>query len=205
MSEEEKNTSEEEKSTTKQIILEWVRDIAIAIVIALAISMIIKPTVVKESSMEPNFYQNDYIFLSRLAYKLGGEPEKGDVIVFRSNSKSLLDDKGKNKLLIKRVIGVPGDKIRIVHDEVYINGEPDDQSYTRDGATPGYIEDAVVPEGKLFCMGDNREVSVDSRSSDVGFVDQDTIVGKAVFRLLPLGNMGVIHNVYDEEKDEQDN
>ena len=205
MSEEEKNTSEEEKSTTKQAILEWVRDIAIAIVIALAISMIIKPTVVKESSMEPNFYQNDYIFLSRLAYKLGGEPEKGDVIVFRSNSKSLLDDKGKNKLLIKRVIGVPGDKIRIVHDEVYINGEPDDQSYTRDGVTPGYIEDAVVPEGKLFCMGDNREVSVDSRSSEVGFVDQDTIVGKAVFRLLPLGNMGVIHNVYDEEKDEQDN
>ena len=205
MSEEEKNTSEEEKSTTKQAILEWVRDIAIAIVIALAISMIIKPTVVKESSMEPNFYQNDYIFLSRLAYKLGGEPEKGDVIVFRSNSKSLLDDKGKNKLLIKRVIGVPGDKIRIVHDEVYINGEPDDQSYTRDGVTPGYIEDAVVPEGKLFCMGDNREVSVDSRSSEVGFVDQDTIVGKAVFRLLPLGNMGVIHNVYDEEKDDQDN
>ncbi len=205
MSEEEKNTSEEEKSTTKQAILEWVRDIPIAIDIALAISMIIKPTVVKESSMEPNFYQNDYIFLSRLAYKLGGEPEKGDVIVFRSNSKSLLDDKGKNKLLIKRVIGVPGDKIRIVHDEVYINGEPDDQSYTRDGVTPGYIEDAVVPEGKLFCMGDNREVSVDSRSSEVGFVDQDTIVGKAVFRLLPLGNMGVIHNVYDEEKDEQDN
>lgn len=205
MSEEEKNTSEEEKSTTKQIILEWVRDIAIAIVIALAISMIIKPTVVKESSMEPNFYQNDYIFLSRLAYKLGGEPEKGDVIVFRSNSKSLLDDKGKNKLLIKRVIGVPGDKIRIVHGEVYINGEPDDQSYTRDGDTTGYIEDAVVHEGKLFCMGDNREVSVDSRSSEVGFVDQDTIVGKAVFRLLPLGNMGVIHNVYDEEKDEQDN
>ena len=195
----------EEKSTTKQVILEWVRDIAIAIVIALAISMIIKPTVVKESSMEPNFYQNDYIFLSRLAYKLGGEPEKGDVIVFRSDSKNLLDDKGKNKLLIKRVIGVPGDKIRIVHDEVYINGEPDDQSYTRDGVTPGYIEDAVVPEGKLFCMGDNREVSVDSRSGDVGFVDQDTIVGKAVFRLLPLGNMGVIHNVYDEEKDEQDN
>ena len=205
MSEEEKNTSEEEKSTTKQVILEWVRDIAIAIVIALAISMIIKPTVVKESSMEPNFYQNDYIFLSRLAYKLGGEPEKGDVIVFRSDSKNLLDDKGKNKLLIKRVIGVPGDKIRIVHDEVYINGEPDDQSYTRDGVTPGYIEDAVVPEGKLFCMGDNREVSVDSRSGDVGFVDQDAIVGKAVFRLLPLGNMGVIHNVYDEEKDEQDN
>ena len=200
MSEEKKSEEKktvEKTSTTKQVILEWVRDIAIAIVIALAISMIVKPTVVKESSMEPNFYANDYIFLSRLAYKFGGQPEKGDVIVFRTNSNSLLDDSGKHKLLIKRVIGVPGDKIRIVHGEVYINGEPDDQSYTRDGDTTGYIEDAVVPEGKLFCMGDNREVSIDSRSGEVGFIDQDTIVGKAVFRLLPLGNMGVIHNVYD--------
>lgn len=200
MSEEKKSEEKktvEKTSTTKQVILEWVRDIAIAIVIALAISMIVKPTVVKESSMEPNFYANDYIFLSRLAYKFGGQPEKGDVIVFRTNSNSLLDDSGKHKLLIKRVIGVPGDKIRIVHGEVYINGEPDDQSYTRDGDTTGYIEDAVVPEGKLFCMGDNREVSIDSRSGEVGFIDQDTIIGKAVFRLLPLGNMGVIHNVYD--------
>lgn len=189
-----------QKSTTKQAILEWARDIAIAVVIALAISMVIKPTVVKESSMEPNFFANDYIFLSRLAYKTGGQPKKGDVIVFRSNSKSLLDDKGKNKLLIKRVIGVPGDKIRVVNGEVYINGEPDDQSYTRDGTTSGYIEDAVVPDGKVFCMGDNREVSIDSRSSEVGFIDQDTIVGKAVFRLLPLGNMGLIHNVYDNKE-----
>lgn len=185
--------------STKQVVLEWVRDIVIAIAIALLISMIIKPTVVKESSMEPNFYANDYIFLSRLAYKFGREPQKGDVIVFRSDSSSLLDEKGKNKLLIKRVIGTPGDKIEVSEGEVYINGEPDDQSYTKDGDTTGYVPLTKVPEGKLFCMGDNREVSIDSRSEEVGFVDQDTIVGKAVFRLLPLSKIGVLHNVYGKQ------
>ena len=185
------------KETPKQVILEWVRDIAIAVLIAVMISLLIKPTVVKESSMEPNCYANDYIFLSRLAYKLGKTPQKGDVIVFRTHSEELLDDKGKNKLLIKRVIGVPGDTVRVVEGEVYINGEPDEQGYTKDGTTSGYVSETKVPEGKLFCMGDNREVSVDSRSKEVGFVDEDTIVGKAVFRLLPLSKIGVIHNVYE--------
>ena len=189
--------SEEKKESPKQVILEWVRDIAIAVLIAVMISVLIKPTVVKESSMEPNFYANDYIFLYRLAYKFGKTPQKGDVIVFRTNSEELLDDKGKNKLLIKRVIGVPGDTIRVVDGEVYINGEPDDQEYTKDGETTGYVSETTVPDGKLFCMGDNREVSIDSRSEEVGFVDQDTIVGKAVFRLMPLSKIGVIHNVYE--------
>lgn len=190
---EENNT----KNEKMQNLLEWVRDIAIAIVIAVLISMVIKPTVVKESSMEPNFYADDYIFLNRLAYKFGGEPKKGDVIVFRTHSDNLLDNKGKNKLLIKRVIGIPGDKISVSSGQVYINGEPDEQEYTLDGETSGYVPETEVPKGKLFCMGDNRLVSVDSRSSDVGFVDKDTIVGKAFFRLLPLSSIGTIPDVYD--------
>ena len=202
MAKESREKTKEE--TRKQVIIEWVRDIVIAIVIAVAISMVIKPTVVKETSMEPNFHSNDYIFLNRLAYKFGNEPKKGDVIVFRSHSENLLDEHQKNKLLIKRVIGVPGDKIQITGGEVYINGEPDDQSYTNDGETlaeSDELEEGIeVPEDSLFCMGDNRLVSVDSRSSDVGFVDEDTIVGKAVFRLLPLSDIGPVHNVYKESK-----
>ena len=190
----------------KASLLEWGRDIIIALVIALVISMLIKPTIVKESSMEPNFNSNDYIFLSKIAYKFGHEPEKGDVVVFRTNSDHLLDGNGKHKLLIKRVIGVPGDQIKIAGGEVYINGEADDQSYTKDGETwvdvPGDDEvlELTVPEGKLFCMGDNREVSVDSRSEEVGCVPEDTIVGKAVFRLFPLSQIGTIPDVYDEDE-----
>lgn len=194
---------DEEKQSLKASALEWGRDIIIALLIALCISLLIKPTIVKESSMEPNFNSNDYIFLSRIAYKFGGEPKRGDVIVFRTDSEHLLDVKGRHKLLIKRVIGLPGDRIKIADGEVYVNGELDDQSYTKDGDT--WVEDRgddevlelTVPEGQLFCMGDNREVSIDSRSDDVGCVDEDTIVGKAVFRLLPLSAVGVIHNVYE--------
>lgn len=200
------NTDVEEdegKQSLKASALEWGRDIIIALLIALCISLLIKPTIVKESSMEPNFNSNDYIFLSRIAYKFGGEPKRGDVIVFRTDSEHLLDVKGRHKLLIKRVIGLPGDRIKIADGEVYVNGELDDQSYTKDGDT--WVEDRgddevlelTVPEGQLFCMGDNREVSIDSRSDDVGCVDEDTIVGKAIFRLLPLSAIGVIHNVYE--------
>lgn len=190
----------------KASLLEWGRDIIIALVIALIISMLIKPTIVKESSMEPNFNSNDYIFLSKIAYKFGHEPKKGDVVVFRTNSDRLLDGNGKHKLLIKRVIGVPGDQIKIAGGEVYINGEADDQSYTKDGETwvdvPGDDEvlELTVPEGQLFCMGDNRDVSVDSRSEEVGCVPEDTIVGKAVFRLFPLSQIGTIPDVYDEDE-----
>lgn len=194
---------DEEKQSLKASALEWGRDIIIALLIALCISLLIKPTIVKESSMEPNFNSNDYIFLSRIAYKFGGEPKRGDVIVFRTDSEHLLDVKGRHKLLIKRVIGLPGDRIKIADGEVYVNGELDDQSYTKDGDT--WVEDRgddevlelTVPEGQLFCMGDNREVSIDSRSDDVGCVHEDTIVGKAIFRLLPLSAIGVIHNVYE--------
>lgn len=196
-------TEGSEKETLKASIMEWARDIAIALILALCISMLIKPTIVKESSMEPNFNENDYIFLSRIAYKFGGEPNRGDVIVFRTSSENLLDAKGKHKLLIKRIIGLPGDRIRIADGEVYVNGEADDQSYTKDGETwledrgDGEVLEITVPEGELFCMGDNREVSIDSRSEDVGCVDEETIVGKAVFRLFPLSEAGVIHNVYE--------
>lgn len=194
---------EDSKSGSSSTVMEWVRDIAIAVVIAVLISLLIKPTIVKESSMEPNFNANDYIFLSRVAYKFGRQPKRGDVVVFRTNSEHLLDGKGRHKLLIKRVIGLPGDEIKIADGEVYVNGEAVDQSYTKDGETwieesgDGEVMELTVPEGELFCMGDNREVSVDSRSPEVGCVDQDSIVGKAVFRLFPLSQAGVIHNVYE--------
>lgn len=187
----------EKSKNIKKEIMEWVIDIVVAIIIALAVSMVIKPTVVKENSMEPNFHADDYVLINKLAYKFGGEPKHGDVIIFRSDSDMLLDDKGKHKLLIKRVIGVPGDKISIYGGQVYINGKPDDQSYTEDGETHGDISEMEVPDDSLFCLGDNREVSIDSRSEEVGFIDQDSVVGKAFFRVLPLSDIGTIKNVYE--------
>ena len=154
----------------------------------------IKPTIVKQRSMQPNFYTNDYLFISKQSYKLfGGQPERGDVIVFKSK---LEDAEGETKMLIKRVIGVPGDVISIHDGKVYINGKETDDSYTMDNYTTGDITELVVPADHLFCMGDNRAVSIDSRSDSVGLVSYKDIVGKVVFRVFPLRKFGTIHNPY---------
>lgn len=184
-----------EKEKERTTLKEWIKDIAIAVIIAIVVMQFIKPTIVKESSMEPNFIGNDYLFVSKQSYKLfGGKPEMGDVVVFRSNLK---DSNGNNKLLIKRVIGVPGDKIAITDGKVYVNGKEIDDSYTKDQYTNGEIQDLVVPKGKVFCLGDNRTVSIDSRYPEVGFVPEDDIVGKVVFRLIPFNKIGPIHNPYE--------
>lgn len=174
---------------------EWIKDIVIAVVIALVVVQFIKPTIVKESSMEPNFYENDYLFVSKQAYRWG-EPQRGDVVIFHS---SLVQENGKEKLLIKRVIGLPGETIDVRDEHVYINGEMLDDSFTMDGTTYGYIDGLVIPEGQYFCMGDNRDVSIDSRDESVGCVDIEQMVGKAVFRLFPFSEFGTIDNPFEGE------
>lgn len=169
---------------------ELLKDIAVAIVIALIIILFIKPTIIKESSMEPTLYANDYIFLSKQAYHLFGDPEYGDIIVFHSHIENKIS--GGNKDLIKRIIGLPGDKIRISDGVVYRNGEALIENYTKDGYTTGEISELTVPEGKIFVMGDNRVVSLDSRSEEVGCVNIDDILGKAVFRLYPFNKIGTL-------------
>ncbi len=102
--------------------------------------------------MEPTLYENNYIFLSKQSYKIG-EPDRGDIIVFHTN---LTTWEGEEKLLIKRVIGLPGDKITIVDGQVFINEELQEEDYIFEGYTSGNVEDFEVPEGELFVMGDNR-------------------------------------------------
>lgn len=173
---------------------EWIKDIIIAIVIALIVVQFIKPTIVKQSSMEPNFYENDYLFVSKQSYTFS-EPKRGDVVVVHS---SLLRENGDEKLLIKRVIGLPGDKIDISDGKVYINGEELVEDYTKEGYTTGDVDGLVVPENKVFCMGDNRRVSIDSRAPEVGCIDMDEVVGKVFLRLYPFNKIGFIKNPYAE-------
>ena len=90
--------AEPAKKTTGGFIKEWGKDVAIAVVIAILVMQFIKPTIVKQRSMQPNFYTNDYLFISKQSYKLfGGQPERGDVIVFKSK---LEDAEGETKMLI---------------------------------------------------------------------------------------------------------
>ena len=164
----------------------WVRDIVIAIIIAAIILFFFKPIIIQQESMQPTFYSNDYVVVSKQSYSIFGDIERGDVIVFRS---SLLDENGDQKSLIKRVIGLPGDTIEIKNGYVILNGVTIQEDYLAEQGVSGEMEQITVDEGKIFVMGDNRAVSQDSRSPEVGQVDQDTVIGKVVLRIFPLDSI----------------
>ena len=131
------------------------------------------------------------MIMYRQAYKKHG-PERGDIIIFQSDLVN--EETGKNKLLIKRAIGLPGDEIMIKDDQLYINGEVYKEDYLKDGYTPAFEiplegETYTVPDGTYFCMGDNRAGSVDSRRSEVGVVPAEAIKGKVVVRLFPFNRI----------------
>lgn len=169
-------------------IFGWIRDILLAVAIAAVILFFFKPIIIQQQSMEPNFYSGDYIITSRQAYNLFGDPQRGDIIVFKSE---LYTDEGDAKNLIKRIIGLPGDRVEIKAGEVYVNGELLDEDYVKEQGLSGEMEAITVPEGELFVLGDNRRVSQDSRSGAVGTIRQDTIVGKVVLRVYPFSQFKV--------------
>ena len=79
----------------------------------------------------------------------------------------------------------------VENGKVYINGEELDEEYTKDGTTNGTVYPVEVPEGCVFCLGDNRLHSTDSRFLEVGFVDEEDIVGKVIFRIYPFNRIGI--------------
>lgn len=143
---------------------------------------LIKPTVVKETSMATTLNNNDYLILSRVAYHNDKEPQRGDIIVFETST----DSEAKGYLLVKRVIGVEGDTVDIHDGNVYLNGNLLDEPYVS-GNTYSEVTSFTVDEDTVFAMGDNREVSLDSRK--LGCVSEENIVGKAVLRVYPFDNI----------------
>lgn len=176
------------KDKIKKELFEWVKIIITSLAIALVITHFIRPTLVQGSSMYPTLEEKDYLIINRVAYnkKL---PEKKDIIVFKTE---LLQDNGKKKDLVKRVIGLPGDHVKITDYQVYINGELLEEDYLSSTViTEGNI-DITIPEGSIFVMGDNRQHSMDSRDPDVGLVKIEDIMGKVVVRLLPFNKIGKV-------------
>ena len=174
--------------TAASFIKSLIIDVIIAVILAAIVLFFIRPTIVKQTSMENTLHENDYMIMYKQAYRSHG-PERGDIIIFQS---SLTDEEtGQNKLLIKRVIGLPGDEISIIDDQLYINGEYYPEDYLKDGYTPAIEippagQTFTVPEGMYFAMGDNRVGSIDSRYSEVGCVAFEQIKGKVVLRLFPF-------------------
>jgi signal peptidase I len=166
-------------------------DIVIAVILAAIVLCFIRPTIVRQSSMENTLHDGDYMIMYRLAYR-SHTPERGDIIIFQSSLVN--EDTGGTKLLIKRVIGLPGDKISIEGDQLYINGEAYEEEYLKEGYTPAFEipeegDTFTVPDGQYFVMGDNRAGSIDSRYSEVGCVSPEQIKGRVVLRLFPFNQI----------------
>lgn len=182
-----KKEATQEKSMKKSII-EWIKVFGLAILLAFVITLFIKPTLVRGNSMVPTLHENDYLIINRIVYKIS-EPQNGDIIVFKSDLKA---NDGTDKDLVKRVIGVEGDKVLITNGEVYVNDKLLNESYLSEGMeTEGEIE-VTVPKGKLFVLGDNREISLDSRYDKVGMVNISDVEGKVFVRLYPFNDISFI-------------
>lgn len=171
----------------KKEVFEWIKVFALAIIFAFIITQFVKPTLVRGDSMYSTLEEGDYLIINRMSYKFG-EPKLGDIIVFESD---LQQDDGSSKDLVKRVIGVGGDEVKIKNSKVYVNGEELTEPYINDEITEGDIN-AVVPEDCVFVLGDNREISLDSRYDSVGFVDNSDILGKVFIRLYPFNKIGLL-------------
>jgi signal peptidase I len=164
--------------------LSWIRDLVFSVLIAvILIVFIYQPVKVEGTSMMPTLTDQERIFINKFTYHYGlGSIEHGDMVVF----KYPLDT---SKSYIKRVVGVPGDVVRIVAGQVFVNGNALAEAYVpeeyRDHASWGPER---VPPDKYFVLGDHRSSSNDSRAW--GFVDRKYIYGKAVFVYWPLDKLG---------------
>ncbi len=140
------------------------------------------------NAMEPGLYANQQILINRLVYQIS-EPSRGDVIAFLPNGNT------NSHYYIKRVIGLPGETIRIEDGYVYINDEIYDEGDAYDKiADPGIADsDMILGKGEYFVLGDNRNFSEDSRFGNIGIVRSSYIVGKVWFKLSEqLANMGFV-------------
>ena len=195
-------------------LVDYARSFFPVILVVLVLrSFLYEPFRIPSDSMMPTLVQGDFIFVNKWGYGLRlpvlnwkvmetGDPARGDVVVFRKPTEPSV-------VFIKRLVGLPGDRIRVTATQLYLNGEPvplEPGDFYRgakenqypftvvgierlsgavhtlmfDPARPSSQGEWVVPEGHYFMMGDNRNNSRDSRFPEVGFVPQENLIGKAV-------------------------
>lgn len=171
-------------------------DLVQTLVIAGAIFVVIyaflfRPYQVNGHSMDPTFENGEYVLTNLIELRVA-ELKRGDIIVFNAPP-------DEEKDYIKRIIGLPGDSIRISDGNVYVNGERLNQTdflgpgvRTNGGSFLGEGDEVIVPEGQYFTMGDNREFSSDSR--EWGFVTKDKIIGKSFIVYWPPNHTRIVEH-----------
>ncbi|CAN5461926.1 signal peptidase I [soil metagenome] len=174
----------EKTSGRKSVIHSWFRDMVVSVVVSAFIIMFLyQPVRVEGTSMLPMLEDQDRLFVNKLAYRVG-DIHRGDVVVF-------LYPHDHTKSYIKRVIALPGDRLKIDRGQVFVNGDPVREKYvpTRFEDSRS-VQETVLSGQSYWVMGDHRSISSDSR--DFGPVDRELIYGKAAFVYWPVEQAGVV-------------
>ena len=152
----------------------------------LIITFVGQRTYVSGSSMENTLSDGDNLIVDKITYRFT-DPQRFDIIVFPFQY-------GEKVYYIKRIIGLPGETIRVQDGEIYVDGEILKESYGREVMrSSGIAEDPIVlGEDEYFVLGDNRNDSMDSRDPSVGLIKRDHIIGRAWMRVWPLNEIGVL-------------
>lgn len=167
-----------------RVLHSWFRDLFFSVLVSFFIILFVyQPVKVEGGSMEPGLEDQERIFINKLVYRWESI-DRGDIVVFRY-------PRDPHKSFIKRVIGLPGDRVRIAFGHVYLNGELVEEAYVpEDFLDTRSYPDTVVPANSYFVLGDHRSMSNDSR--DFGPVPRSYIYGKAVFGYWPMEKLGVL-------------
>jgi len=183
------NYQPEKEDSFKSFVWETIKIVIICLIIVVPIrKFVVQPFYVKGASMEPNFYDHEYLIIDEITYRFEN-PERGEIVVFNYPV-------GENSFYIKRLIGLPGERVVIsggtimIYNQDNSNGiELDESSYlSKDAKTYGEV-DITLAEGQYYVMGDNRASSLDSRK--LGPIEENTIVGKTWLRGWPIDRFKV--------------
>ena len=167
---------------------EWIQCLIVALAICVVLFLFFVRVIdVKGTSMVPTLQNADKMLVSGLFYK----PKAGDIVVFKK------DQYNPNKALVKRVIATEGQTINMDFENgvVYVDGEPIEEDYINDLTKTklDFIGPQTVPEGCVFCMGDNRNMSTDSRKKEIGMIDSRLILGKVYMVIFPIDSFGSVY------------
>jgi len=173
-------TPAQSKRSVLALLGHWLRDLLVSVVLAIVVILFLyQPVKVEGTSMMPTLDDQERIFINKFIYRFHfGNIDRGDTVVFWFPG-------DPTKSYIKRVIGVPGDRVEVDHGTVIINGHALQEAYLSS------MESRVVGPDEFFVLGDHRSSSNDSRAW--GMVPRRYIYGKAVFIYWPLDKMGVLH------------
>ncbi|EXX85408.1 signal peptidase I [Paenibacillus darwinianus] len=191
-------------------IVEWIKALAIAGILVFVIRwFLFAPFIVDGPSMQPNFETGERLIVNKILYDIRA-PKRGEVVVFY-----VAEEK---RDFIKRVIGVPGDKIRLEGDDLYINGVRMEEPYIKEAIANarkqgqlynqrgenfpnGFVTEDTVPEGMILAFGDNRSNSKDSRI--IGFMPYDRIIGRADVIFWPMDKISLVKHPATVPADEK--